>query len=237
MTPLMILIMFSVGSIHGTRKYEVIYRVRGIESQAIGFINGPPDLDESLGNYLRQKAWVPRTFGILGISTFADLSYQDVSTKPSTWTGDTEGEVKNVIGADLQRRSLRYIDAKGAFFVRALLSRSDLKGANLFRADLREASLDRANLQDANLIRADLRGADLSYADLTGAYLTKANLLDTDLRFANLRNANGVSKAQIAQAKTNASTRLPRFFELPDSVGILWPDSSSGWILRQLQWK
>ena len=124
----------------------------------------------------------------LGYETYADLTDDDISTKPSGWTGRDETaavEIAQVKGADLEGRDLRDADASGAFLVKAKLAGADLRGANLADADLRGADLSDADLRDANLSRADLReaptsaaperssGADLGDADLSGADLRR----------------------------------------------------------------
>jgi uncharacterized protein YjbI with pentapeptide repeats len=54
-------------------------------------------------------------------------------------------------------------------------------------------------LKEADLHRADLHAADLTYAQFTGA----------DLRGADLRQVRGLTRAQVNDARTNSSTRLP----------------------------
>jgi uncharacterized protein YjbI with pentapeptide repeats len=142
-------------------------------------------------------------FSAVGYRTYADLTDDDVSTKPSGWTGRKETadvEIAQVKGADLEDRDLRNANASGAFLVNARLAGADLRGAMLWQADLRGADLERANLtgasltrsniSDANLSRADLSAASLSHADLSAADLSGANLIHADLAFAKLRDAD-----------------------------------------------
>ena len=84
-------------------------------------------------------------------------------------------------GAVLTRADLR-----GADLTRAVLTRADLRDADLTRAVLTRADLRDADLRDADLTGADLTGADLRDADLTGAVLTRAVLTGADLRDANV---------------------------------------------------
>jgi hypothetical protein len=107
----------------------------------------------------------------LGYETYADLTEEDVSTKPSGWTGrkeTAEVEIAQVKGADLEHKDLRKADASGAFLVKARLSRADLRGASLYAADLRDADLWDANLVGAHLFGANLSGAVLQHANLRG---------------------------------------------------------------------
>jgi len=108
----------------------------------------------------------------------------------------------DLIGADLSDANLI-----GANLFRANLSRANLIGANLFRADLSRANLigadlNEANLNEADLIEANLSEANLSSADLIEANLSDANLSDANLFRANLIGARGLTRAQIAAART-----------------------------------
>jgi hypothetical protein len=78
--------------------------------------------------------------------------------------------------------------------------RADLVAARLARADLRAA-----DLRGALLIAADLREADLRDADLLGA-----DLRDADLCGADLRGALFLTAPQLAAARGDTTTRLPR---------------------------
>jgi uncharacterized protein YjbI with pentapeptide repeats len=134
----------------------------------------------------------------LGYETYADLTDDDVSTKPSGWTGRDETaavEIAQVKGADLEGSDLRNADAVGAFLVKANISRADLSDAVLRQADLTDANLSDAdvffaNLTGAKLTRANLTGVDAILADLTGANLTRANLTGVNLTGVNLTGAN-----------------------------------------------
>lgn len=89
--------------------------------------------------------------------------------------------------------------------------RADLVGARLAGTDLRGCDFRSALLLGADLRGADLRGADLIGADLRGA----------DLRGADLSDALFVTEPQLAGARGDASTRLPREVRRPGrwSVG------------------
>ncbi|WP_123664301.1 MFS transporter [Actinocorallia herbida] len=76
------------------------------------------------------------------------------------------------------------------------LSAIAVRGADLSGADLRGA-----NLAGADLRKVDLTGADLEGANLTGARLKNAVLTDANLSGADLRNAKGVTPAEL-QAMT-----------------------------------
>ena len=132
-------------------------------------------------------------------------------------------------GVDLSNTNLSSVNAKGSN-----LSATDCTGTNLEAADLRRASLAGAQLREVNLAIAKLRHADLSQCDLRGAImrgadlagaqltgslladadLTDAVLLDTDLAKADLRKAIGLNQAQVATARGDDKTRLPRGLKL-----------------------
>jgi hypothetical protein len=95
------------------------------------------------------------------------------------------------------------------------LSRAELCGAQLDQATLIEANLvgavlTDADLSDARLDRADLRGAKLANANLDGAQLDGANLCAADLR-----QARGLTQAQIDQSVGDLRTSLPADLTAP----------------------
>ena len=111
------------------------------------------------------RAWAPHILWTFGYNPFAQLTETDVSTKPAHWTGREE-EIALVKGANLNGLNLRYVQAYGAFLVKAHLWRTDLRNAYLSEADLREANLRTADLRFAVLDRASLARAALPEADL-----------------------------------------------------------------------
>lgn len=72
----------------------------------------------------------------------------------------------------------------------AILSYTDMSGANLREFDLRRAELHETKLREANLQGADLRETDLTKADLEKADLHEAGLSWAELRRSNMRGAN-----------------------------------------------
>lgn len=109
-----------------------------------------------------------------------------------------------LVGAELDGADLHRADLHGAH-----LSHADLQWADLHEADLHDADLSGAVLEEADLHRADLHAADLTDARLYGADLRGADLRGADLRGADLRGARGLTVAQVSDATTDASTRLP----------------------------
>ena len=134
------------------------------------------------------RAMAPDFLWTLGYNPFAQLTEADVSTKPAGWTGRDE-EIGAVRGANLNGLKLHYIQAYGAFLVKARLWRTDLRNASLSEADLREANLRQADLRFAVLDRAKLARAALPEADLRNANLDRADLRNANLSFALLSEA------------------------------------------------
>jgi uncharacterized protein YjbI with pentapeptide repeats len=134
------------------------------------------------------RSWAPDVLWTFGYNPFAQLTEAEVSTKPFGWTGREE-EIASVKGANLNGLKLRYIQAYGAFLVKAHLWRTDLRNAYLSEADLREANLRQVDLRFAILDRAKLARAALPEADLGNANLDRADLHDANLSFAVLSGA------------------------------------------------
>ena len=134
------------------------------------------------------RSWAPDVLWTFGYNPFAQLTEAEVSTKPPGWTGRDE-EIAQVKGANLNRLKLRYIQAYGAFLVKAHLWRTDLRNAYLSEADLREANLRQVDLRFAVLDRAKLARAALPEVDLRNANLDRADLRDANLSFAMLSDA------------------------------------------------
>nr|WP_202420663.1 pentapeptide repeat-containing protein [Actinomadura rayongensis] len=112
--------------------------------------------------------------------------------------------------ADLRGAKRRGVDSGGGASRGADLRGVNRRGADLVGASLRGADLRGANLRGACLIAADLRGADLRRADLIGA-----DLRDADLRGADLTDALFLTVPQLAAARGDATTRLPRHLDAP----------------------
>jgi uncharacterized protein YjbI with pentapeptide repeats len=161
-------------------------------------------------------------FRLIGYTTFADLRYADVSTKPANWSGKYV-DIGSINGADLKNKKLRFALGREAFLVKADLRRADLReanfvrtnlvraklqGANLQGADLREANLRETNLERAILVRAVLPLANLQGANLNGAKLQGANLKGAKLQGAHLEGSN-VTQEQLDKACGDGNTKLP----------------------------
>ncbi|MBM4438130.1 MAG: pentapeptide repeat-containing protein [Actinobacteria bacterium] len=104
--------------------------------------------------------------------------------------------------------------------VRAALAVLATRGRTYQQGEVDRLNLTAANLQDARLAGAHLEGVDLSgsrlaRADLTGALLSAAILTGTDLSGADLRGAQGLTRAQLAAAITDAATQLPEALSTP----------------------
>jgi curved DNA-binding protein CbpA len=120
----------------------------------------------------------------------------------------------NLRGADLAGADLREANLSGTILVGADLYKANLSAARLAKAKLATADASRATLIATDLTSADLENADLSSTDLSQARLVKAlltgaNLVGASLEGADLSGAIGLTRGQVAEAITNAATRLP----------------------------
>jgi len=91
------------------------------------------------------------------------------------------------------------------------LHAADLRQADLSAADLRQADLSEANLSWANLKEANLHEANLRRVNFHEANLRRADLSQADLRGADLLWSTGLTREQIAKAKTDQTTKLPDY--------------------------
>ena len=175
----------------------------------------PGNETEPRGALTLLREIIPRVLTYIGARAFADLTEQDVSTKPANWfTGDKE-LTEIVSGARLKGADLRHATAIRAFLVKADLRGAQLQEANLTEAFLQGADLYMANLQRAILSEANLQNADLGVANLQGANLFFANLQGADLFGANLQEAN-LGSANLQRADL-------RFANLK-GASLLWGD-------------
>jgi uncharacterized protein YjbI with pentapeptide repeats len=98
-----------------------------------------------------------------------------------------------------------WLSSNGDSGRRAVLTETDLAGAELNGCTLQQADLSGADMHSAQLAGADLRGADLTSCQLDGAVLENADLSDAILLRAQFGNARmqgvqGLAKAQLRDA-------------------------------------
>lgn len=94
--------------------------------------------------------------------------------------------------------------------VRAPFDGPDHRGAALLGAKMRRANLRGADFRGSLLIAADLRDADLRACDLLGA-----DLRDARLEGADLTDCLYLTQSQVASARGDARTQLPRAVQRP----------------------
>lgn len=126
---------------------------------------------------------------------------------------DLSGRI--LAGARMTNSVFNRSNFSNAVLARADASRSQFEGANFSDADLRRARLvnarcPRARFDRAILVQTDARGADFTRASFSSADVTRMNLRDANLSGADLRNARGLTQAQLDQACGDRRTRLPR---------------------------
>ena len=176
---------------------------------SLGGIDGinPHLVDAEISNYVTRhhdgdpRTWIPRAFAAIGFDTFATLDNTEMSLKPANWqSGENlaDHQIKEVKGADLGGRNLRYADAYGVFLVNAYLKGADLRNADLREADLRGANLQKADLRGANTHQSHFETAEMQWADLRGATLKEAHMAGAVLKHSKLQYAN-FQKADLAR--------------------------------------
>lgn len=126
---------------------------------------------------------------------------------------DLSGRI--LAGARMTNSNFARSDFSNAVLARADGSHSEFEGANFTQADLTrtrliDASCPRARFERARLQQADARGADFTRANFAHADVTRMNLEDADLSGADMRQARGLTQAQLDLACGDRSTRLPR---------------------------
>ncbi|HOF87494.1 MAG TPA: pentapeptide repeat-containing protein [Armatimonadota bacterium] len=119
---------------------------------------------------------------------------------------------------DLNRLDLRGANLVGAHLERSALNGTHLDGAALGACHLEYATCQQACFDGAWMTGASLLGANLRQASLRGARVARtifngATLEDAALAGVDLREARGLTPAQLARARTDAHTRLPETFD------------------------
>jgi len=134
--------------------------------------------------------------------SFVGASLCSANLEGSSWIGaNTEGMESYVV---------RYAFAN---LSKAMLAGADLSGTQMEKACLQGADFRQSNLKSANFSYSKLRGlrfdgADLRNANFRGADLTEAILDGADFRGADLSTTT-VTRAQLAKAQTDSTTKLP----------------------------
>ncbi len=126
---------------------------------------------------------------------------------------DLSGRI--LAGAKMSNSNFSRSDFSNAVLARADASHSEFEGADFTQADLTrvrliDASCPRARFERARLEAANARGANFTRANFAHADVTRMIFEDANLSGADLRNARGLTQAQLDQACGDRRTRLPR---------------------------
>ncbi len=123
-------------------------------------------------------------------------------------------------GAQLLRTNLEGCTAPKVSLIRANLSQANLKQAVLQHARLEQADLSRAVLTDTNLKGADLGGADLTGADVVGTLVDA----ETNFRAAKTINVDFGTNWSLRQQVMESSHELTiqQFRGAHPILGFLW---------------
>lgn len=157
---------------------------------SLGVFIGTPK--RHLERYGDLHGLVPWLFHQVGYTVFFNFDEENVSQLPKYYyLIPSEAErMKSIEGAILSKADLRYAEIYQAFVAKANMRNSKLFGAILRESDFRNADLRGANLRGADLRQANFHGADFREAVLTGVDLRDANLEDTQLGLADFRDAD-----------------------------------------------
>jgi hypothetical protein len=141
---------------------------------------------------------------------------------------DADLHQANLKGADLSGAHLEGAHFLAAHLEGTILCEAHLEGTVLYDAHLEGATLNDAHLKGARLSGAHLEGAHLEWADLERAglhraHLNGATLTDAHLKGVDLRDAIGVTQAQIDLAYGDAYTLLPEGLTRPAHWPNPWP--------------
>ena len=157
---------------------------------SLGVFIGTPK--RHLERYGDLHGLVPWLFHQVGYTVFFNFDEEYVSKLPKNYyliTSESD-RMDAIEGAILSKADLRYADVYQAFVVKANMRNSKLYGAILRESDFRNADLRGANLKGADLRQANFRGADFREANLTGVDLRDTDLRHTQLGLADFRNAD-----------------------------------------------
>jgi hypothetical protein len=157
---------------------------------SLGVFIGTPK--RHLERYGDLHGLVPWLFHQVGYTVFFNFDEEYVSKLPENYylIVSESDRMAAIEGAILSKADLRYADVYQAFVVKANMRNSKLQGAILRESDFRNADLRGANLKGADLRQANFQGADFREAILTGVDLRDADLSNTQLGLADFRKAD-----------------------------------------------
>jgi len=126
---------------------------------------------------------------------------------------DLSGRI--LTGARMTHSNFSRSDFSNAVLTRADASHSEFEGADFTQADLSrirliDASCPHASFERARMAQANGRGANFTRASFSHADVTEMNFDDANISGADLRQARGLTQAQLDEACGDRRTRLPR---------------------------
>ena len=131
-------------------------------------------------------------------SDFENVNFTDANL------GGVKGHGANFTGANLTRTHFEAANLLGAGLEHVNAQGANFTGASMLGANLDEGRFERASFHNANFFGASLAAAAFPGADFSGAMLNHANLAGADLS-----SARGLTQAQLDQACSTPSTKLP----------------------------
>jgi hypothetical protein len=172
-----------------------------------------PKVLEALGYFVREQA--PWKAGVFHNSVEKDVQLA-LTTIAKIPKKDDKGNYYPAV--DMHNVDISGANLENANLEKAVLWGSNLRNVILSRANLREADLGGVDFTDASLEMADLEGAFMwvsSYVEpkrptiFQGTRLAGAKLKNAHLEAAILIDAIDLTQAQVNEAITNVNTNLP----------------------------
>ena len=137
-----------------------------------------------------------------GASLFGS-DFEDVNFTDANLAG-VKGHGAQFTGANLTRTHFEGANLLGAGLERVNAPAANFAGASMLGANLDEGHFERASFHNANFFGASLASGSFPGADFSGATLNHANLSGADLA-----TAKGLTQAQVDQACSTPTTKLP----------------------------
>jgi uncharacterized protein YjbI with pentapeptide repeats len=110
-------------------------------------------------------------FNQIGIKTWAQISYEDICVKPSTWTGlarNSETELALTKGVQLSYRSLHRLYGWYASFCKAKMNGVEMDSASVSQADFRGVHFTSTKARGTNFVSCNFTDRIPSFREVTG---------------------------------------------------------------------
>ncbi len=147
-----------------------------------------------------------------GVETWNKWREDNPNIAPDLSKADIRGcklQKINLINANLEETKLQYSN-----LFEANLEKAELSKAKLLEVNMQSANLKNANLSGAGLLESNLQFTNLENARLEGAQFNEGTIFNqTNIKGALLKNATGLTSAQISVSIKDSNTQLPDYLE------------------------